>query len=95
MTRSWAKDHATALVSSKIIPESMSLATANALTKALTFVMEVGGYTLGEAMILASVTFDVRVAQLVDKPAVGMEVVVDLTVFKGALYDKFKEAATM
>lgn len=91
----WAKDHATALVSSKIIPESMSLATANALTKALTFVMEVGGYTLGEAMILASVTFDVRVAQLVDKPAVGMEVVVDLTVFKGALYDKFKEAATM
>jgi formamidase len=91
----WASTHAQALVSSKIIPESMSLATANALTKALTFLMEVGGYSMGEAMILASVTCDVKVAQLVDKPAVGMEVVVDLSIFKGAKYDAFKAAATM
>ena len=34
-------------------------------------------------------------AQLVDKPAVGMEVVVDLSIFKGAKYDAFKAAATM
>jgi len=55
--------------------------------------MEVGGYTYGEAMILASVTVDLRVAQLVDKPAVGMEAVIDLTVFKGAKYAAFKQAA--
>ena len=82
-----------ALVTSKIIPESMSLAGANALQKALVFLMDVGGYTYGEAMMLASVTVDLRVAQLVDKPAVGMEAVVDLSIFKGALYDKFKAAA--
>ena len=81
------------LVSSKIIPESMSLAGANALSKALIFLMEVGGYTYGEAMVLASVTVDLRVAQLVDKPSVGMEAVVDLTVFKGAKYAAFKQAA--
>lgn len=80
--------------------------------------MEVGGYTYGEAMILAPVTVDLRVdrglqgginnsgwtaeeiqegmtrsAQLVDKPAVGMEAVIDLTVFKGAKYAAFKQAA--
>jgi len=114
----WAKDRIDTLVTSKIIPESMSLAGANALLKALTFLMEVGGYTYGEAMILAPVTVDLRVdrglqgginnsgwtaeeiqegmtrsAQLVDKPAVGMEAVIDLTVFKGAKYAAFKQAA--
>ena len=34
-----------------------------------------------------------RSAQLVDKPAVGMEAVIDLTVFKGAKYAAFKQAA--
>ena len=41
------------------------------------------------AMILASVTVDIRVAQLVDKPAIGMEAVVDLSIFKGATHAKF------
>jgi acetamidase/formamidase len=77
----------------KIIPESMSLASRNALMKALDFLMEVGGYDFGLAMILASVAVDIRVAQLVDKPAVGMEAIVDLSIFKGELYDKFKAAA--
>lgn len=36
--------------------------------------MDVGGYDFGMAMIIASVAVDIRVAQLVDKPAVGMEV---------------------
>ena len=85
----WATEHAAALVSAKLIPESMSLASQNALAKALIFLMDVGGYTYGEAMILASVTVDIRVAQLVDKPAVGMEAVVDLSVFKGATHAKF------
>ena len=35
------------------------------------------------------------VAQLVDKPAVGMEAIVDLTVFKGAKYAAMKAAAGM
>ena len=91
----WAIDHAQALIDSKIIPESMSLAGANALQKALVFLMDAGGYTYGEAMMLASVTVDLRVAQLVDKPAVGMEAIVDLTVFKGAKYEAMKAAAGM
>ena len=91
----YAMEHAKALVTSKIIPESMSLAGANALQKALIFLMDVGGYTYGEAMMLASVTVDLCVAQLVDKPAVGMEAVVDLSIFKGALHEKFKAAAFM
>ena len=45
--------------------------------------------------MLASVTVDLRVAQLVDKPAVGMEAIVDLTVFKGAKYAAMKAAAGM
>jgi formamidase len=85
----WATEHAAALVSAKLIPESMSLASQNALAKALIFLMDVGGYTYGEAMILASVTVDIRVAQLVDKPAIGMEAVVDLSIFKGATHAKF------
>ena len=91
----YATARAEALVSSKLIPESMSLATANALTNALTFLMESGGYTLGEAMMLCSVTCDVRTAQLVDKPMVGMEITVDLSVFKGEKYAALKAAATM
>ena len=58
----------------------------------LVFLMDAGGYTYGEAMMLASVTVDLRVAQLVDKPAVGMEAIVDLTVFKGAKYSAMKAA---
>lgn len=77
----------------KLIPESMSLASRNALMKAVEFFMEVGGYDFGMAMIVASVSVDIRVAQLVDKPAVGMEAIVDLSIFKGDLYDKFKAAA--
>mgnify|MGYP001985225229 CR=1 FL=1 len=67
----------------------------DALQKALVFLMDAGGYTYGEAMMLASVTVDLRVAQLVDKPAVGMEAIVDLTVFKGAKYAAMKAAAGM
>mmetsp|Transcript_63388 Transcript_63388/g.105448 ORF Transcript_63388/g.105448 Transcript_63388/m.105448 type:complete len:459 (+) Transcript_63388:78-1454(+) len=91
----YAPSVAKALVSSKIIPESMSLAGANALLKACTFLMDNAGYSFGEAMIIASVSVDLRVAQLVDKPAVGMEAIIDLSIFKGALYDKMKAAATM
>ena len=91
----WAIEHAEKLVNSKIIPESMSLAGANALQKALVFLMDAGGYTYGEAMMLASVTVDLRVAQLVDKPAVGMKAIVDLTVFRGAKYAAMKAAAGM
>jgi len=46
-------------------------------------------------MVLASVTIDLRVAQLVDKPSVGMEAVVDLTVFRGAKYLAFKKALSL
>jgi len=91
----YAMEHAKELVNSKIIPESMSLASVNAIAKALTFLMEVGGYTYGEAMILVSVACDVRVAQLVDKPVIGMEAILDLSIFKGELGLKFKAAAGM
>ena len=45
--------------------------------------------------MLCSVTCDVRTAQLVDKPMVGMEITVDLSVFKGEKYAALKAAATM
>merc|ERR1712203_804091 len=85
-------NHFNALVSSKIIPESMSLAARNALLMAINFLMDTAGYTFGKAMILASTSIDLRVAQLVDKPAVGMEAILDLSIFKGPTYNKLKSA---
>ena len=42
------------LRSHKLIPESMSLAGRNALMKLCNFLMEHGGYTFGQALVLAS-----------------------------------------
>jgi len=77
----------------KLIPESMSLAARNALLKCITFLMTNGGYTFGQALVLASATADLRVAQVVDKPMVGMEAILHLNIFKGELYTRMKRAA--
>ncbi|KAJ1461387.1 hypothetical protein M885DRAFT_584847 [Pelagophyceae sp. CCMP2097] len=78
---------------SLIIPESMSLAGRNALHTMNNFLVEFGGYTYGEANVLTSVMCDLRVAQLVDKPAVGVEAVLALDYFKGETYKNLKRAA--
>jgi len=82
-----------ALRSSKLIPDSMSLAARNALLKLISFLMTNAGYSFGQALVLASATADLRVAQVVDKPSVGMEAVLHLNIFKGDLYTKLKKAA--
>ena len=78
---------------SLIVPESMSLAGRNALHTMNQFLVDFGGYTYGEANVLTSVMCDLRVAQLVDKPAVGVEAVLALDYFQGDTYKKLKQAA--
>ena len=78
---------------SRVIPNSMSLAARNALLKLINFLMTHGGYTFGQSLVIASASADLRVAQVVDKPKVGMEAILHLNIFKGDMYAKLKKAA--
>lgn len=78
---------------SAIIPESISLAGRDALLKLCRFLQTAGGYTFGEALVIASAIGDLRIAQVVDKPAVGVEAILPLNYFSGETYAALKQAA--
>mmetsp|Transcript_4827 Transcript_4827/g.14614 ORF Transcript_4827/g.14614 Transcript_4827/m.14614 type:complete len:503 (+) Transcript_4827:46-1554(+) len=84
---------ALAYTNSAIIPESISLAGRNALLKLCNFLQSAGNFTFGESLVLASAIGDLRIAQLVDKPAVGVEAILPLNYFTGKTYDALKAAA--
>ena len=75
------------------VADNLQLGGRNALIKCIKWLHDVLGYSFNQALCLASVAVDLRVAQVVDKPAVGMEAILHLNIFKGAKYDALKAAA--
>lgn len=62
---------------------SINLAARNALAAMIDYIMSEYGYDRAQAYIIASVTVDMRIGQLVDAPNVGVTAVLPLDIFVG------------
>ena len=64
------------------LSKDISLAARNALLEMIDYISETRGYTKQQAYIIASVAVDLRIAQLVDAPNVGVTAILPLDIFE-------------
>uniref|UniRef100_A0A7S3NJY9 Formamidase n=1 Tax=Aureoumbra lagunensis TaxID=44058 RepID=A0A7S3NJY9_9STRA len=75
------------------VADNMALAGRNALLHCIQFLTDVLGYSFNQGLTLASAVVDLRVAQVVDKPAIGVEALLPLDIFQGDAYEKVYAAS--
>lgn len=64
------------------LSKDISLAARNALLEMIDYISETRGYTRQQAYIIASIAVDLRIAQLVDAPNVGVTAILPLDIFE-------------
>ncbi len=65
------------------LSKDIALAARNALLEMIDYIVETYGYTRRQAYIIASVAVDLRIAQLVDAPNVGVTAILPTDIFVG------------
>ena len=60
---------------------ALALAARNAVSEIVDFIVKTYGYNRQQAYIIASVAVDLRIAQLVDAPNVGVNAILPLDIF--------------
>jgi formamidase len=65
------------------LSKDLNLAAANALVSMIDYIADTYGYDRTQAYIIASVAVDLRIAQLVDVPNVGVTAILPLDIFVG------------
>ena len=64
------------------LSKDISLAARNALMEMIDYISETFGYSKEQAYIIASIAVDLRIAQLVDAPNVGVTAILPLDIFE-------------
>ena len=77
---------------STFVADNLQMGGRNALLKCIKFLHDVLGYSFGQALTLASVAVDLRVAQVVAKPQASVEAYLPTDIFTGAVAEKIMAA---